>query len=154
MPEITPLSEADALETAHLKFESERMTRRAALRKLGINSGMAFFALFAVDDLAHMAIKKMRQDEAARGIAETVAREFKDSGIALAQTRPCGDPNCGQCDSGCMIWNCTCPPIPEGGSCLDCITAACGRCFGVGTTASSNCINQRTTSTMCQSKDA
>lgn len=83
MPEITPLNEADALETAHLKFEFERMTRRTALRKLGINSGMAFFALFAVDDLVRVAIKRMRQNEATRDIAETVAREFKDSGIAF-----------------------------------------------------------------------
>lgn len=159
MPEITPLNEADTneaedLEAARLKYEAEKMTRRAALRKLGITSGMAFFSLFAVDDLARMAIKKMRQDEATRGIAETVAREFNDSGIALAQTRPCGDPNCNQCSDGCLTWNCSCPPIPEGGSCQQCLTNACGRCFGVGSIAASQCVTRNGSRMACQAADA
>ncbi len=66
------------------KVEQERLTRRAALRKMGYTSGIAMFSLFAVDDLARMAIKKMEQHKETRQIAEAVAREFKNSGIALA----------------------------------------------------------------------
>ena len=134
------------------------MTRRAALRKLGITSNMAFFSLFAVDDLARMAIKQMRQNEAMRDIAETVAREFKDSGIVLAQTaRKCGDDTCDQCATEYMTWNCTCPPSPEGGSCSNCAELACKRCYGTAsnggfTVASQQCYNRVAYSSICTSK--
>ena len=135
MPEITPLSEADALETAHLKFESEKMTRRAALRKLGITSSMAFFSLFAVDDLARVAIKRMRQNEATRDIAETVAREFKDSGIAFATTpvtTPCLvseiKPGCAGGDIGT---NCACCQTAAATQ-EACVQQACLRCYPNG----------------------
>ena len=135
MPEITPLNEADALEAARLKFEAEKMTRRAALRKLGITSGMAFFSLFAVDDLARMAIKKMRQNEATRDIAETVAREFQNSGIAFATTpvtTPCLvseiKPGCTGADIG---YNCVCCPTAATSQ-ETCVSEACLRCYPNG----------------------
>ena len=136
MPEITPLNEADALETAHLKFESEKMTRRAALRKLGITSSMAFFSLFAVDDLARVAIKRMRQNEATRDIAETVAREFKDSGIAFASTPPNPTPcSAGQIKPGCagadIGTNCVCCATAALTQ-EDCVQQACLRCYPNG----------------------
>ena len=58
--------------------------RRAALRKIGITSSMTVFGMFAADDLARMVIKKMEETEATRQIAETVAHEFKNAGIAFA----------------------------------------------------------------------
>lgn len=66
------------------KVEQERLTRRSALRKMGYTSGIALFSMFAVDDLARMAIKKMEQHKETRQIAETIATEFKDAGIAFA----------------------------------------------------------------------
>jgi len=96
------------------KVEQERLTRRAALRKMGYTSGIALFSLFAVDDLARMAIKKMEQHKETRQIAETVAKEFKNSGIAAANSfsnycgcfSPCVPPNqyftCAAC-----TWPCT-----------------------------------------------
>ncbi len=71
-------------ETAREKFEEARLSRRAALRKMGLTTGMAFFGLFAVDDLARIAIKQMEQHKETRQVAETVAKEFKTAGIAFA----------------------------------------------------------------------
>ncbi len=76
------------------KVEQERLTRRAALRKMGYTSGIALFSMFAVDDLARMAIKKMEQHKETRQIAETVAKEFKNSGIAFANSTSNYTPTC------------------------------------------------------------
>ena len=45
---------------------------------------MTVFGMFAADDLARMVIKKMEETEATRQIAETVAHEFKNAGIAYS----------------------------------------------------------------------
>ncbi len=97
------LSETAAPDSATPKWdrvEQERLTRRAALRKMGYTSGIALFSMFAVDDLARMAIKKMEQHKETKQIAETVAREFKNSGIALA--------NSGSNYNGCPTIFCDC----------------------------------------------
>lgn len=103
---MEPTNETNAIisdtETAREKFEQGRLSRRAALRKMGITTGMAFFGMFAVDDLARMAIKQMEQHKETRQVAETVAKEFKNSGIAFAG--PSGssgapDPDCKGCCS-------------------------------------------------------
>ena len=137
---VTPSSSSsEELLDARKKFEAEKLTRRAALRKFGITSGMAIFGMFAADDLARMVIKKMEQNEATRQIAETVAHEFKNSGIAFAapQVYVCGASGC---SDGQLGFNCGgCPTTPggpatvgvEGGSCAQCVINACGRCFGV-----------------------
>jgi len=89
--------------------EQERLTRRAALRKMGYTSGIALFSMFAVDDLARMAIQKMEQHKETKQIAETVAKEFKNSGIAMA------NPNYSNC-GGCVA-NCVAGPYQE---CIAC----------------------------------
>lgn len=82
--------ETDAIisdkQQAREKFEQERFSRRAALRKLGITSGMALFSLFAVDDLARIAIKKLEEHKQTHEIGETVAQEFKNTGVVFAAT--------------------------------------------------------------------
>ena len=83
---ITPSVTTEELLDARKKFEAEKLTRRAALKKFGITTGMAVFGMFAADDLARMVIKKMEETEATRQIAETVAHEFKNSGIAFADS--------------------------------------------------------------------
>lgn len=65
------------------------MTRRSALRKFGITTGMSVFGLFAVDDLARMVIGKMQEHEATRKIAENLAQEFKDAGAVYGVTELC-----------------------------------------------------------------
>lgn len=99
-------------ETAREKFEQARLSRRAALRKIGITSGMALFGMFAVDDLARVAIKKMEQHKETRQIAETVAKEFKTSGIVFADTV-----SCTEC-------NTTCTPDADN-DCVDCDETYC-----------------------------
>ena len=104
-----PESQPDT-ETAREKFEQARLSRRAALRKIGMTSGMAFFGLFAVDDLARLAIKKMEQNKETRQVAETVAKEFKTAGIAFADAGSISlSSACGQCytDAGNGTDNCS-----------------------------------------------
>lgn len=100
---ITPSVTTEELLDARKKFEAEKLTRRAALKKFGITTGMAVFGMFAADDLARMVIKKMEETEATRQIAETVAHEFKNAGIAFAD-----DSSLPPCDSKNFPhnWNC------------------------------------------------
>ncbi len=89
MPEIenqdTQSSEALLpAETALERFERERLSRRRALKKLGVTAAMATFAMFSVDDLAHMVGAAMKQQAGDSKIAEQIAREFQSAGIAFA----------------------------------------------------------------------
>ena len=85
---MEPTNETNAIisdnQTAREKFEQARLSRRAALRKMGLTTGMALFGIFAVDDLARVAIKKMEEQKQLHEVGETVAKEFKNSGIAFA----------------------------------------------------------------------
>lgn len=76
-PEMAPT------ETAKEKFERERLTRRQALKRFGMTSAMATFALFSVDDLARMVGGAMERQARNSKIATQVAKEFQHSGIAL-----------------------------------------------------------------------
>lgn len=97
---VAPLnSSSEDLLDARKKFEAEKLTRRSALRKFGITSGMAVFGMFAADDLARLVIGKMEEHKATRQIAETVAHEFKNSGIAFADSSSSGP--CDYCNGDC-----------------------------------------------------
>ena len=76
-------SETMDVQTAQ-RVEQEKMTRRAALRKLGFGAGMAAFALLGVDDLARMVGKRMERMAGDNKVAEQVAKEFQGMGVALA----------------------------------------------------------------------
>ena len=80
-----PLTEP---ETAKQKFERERLTRRQALKKFGMTSAMATFALFSVDDLARMVGGAMERQARNSKIAAQVAQEFQHSGIAVGAVMP------------------------------------------------------------------
>ena len=110
-------------DTASLRarLESERMSRRQALRKMGIMSGVAIFALISTDDLARLAATKLRENEATRGIGETLAKDLRSAGIAFANTSGNGYfvP-----DTTDIVRSCK-PikpgkPMPNGNSCFDC----------------------------------
>ena len=79
------------IEARRVRFENERMTRRGALRKFGFMAGMAVFATLSVDDLARIAAKKLQDTEATKGIGDTLAKEFRAAGVALAND-DVGDP--------------------------------------------------------------
>ena len=72
------------VESAREQFERERMTRRQALKKFGMTSAMATFALFSVDDLARIVGKAMQQRAGDNKVAAQIAQEFQQAGIALA----------------------------------------------------------------------
>ena len=55
--------------------------------------------MFAADDLARLVIKKMEQHEETRQIAETVAHEFKNAGVAFADS---SNNVCGDCTTTCV----------------------------------------------------
>ena len=87
--------EAAPAENAWVAFERGRVSRRQALKKLGMTSAMATFALFSVDDLARMVGKAMQQRAADNKVVEQVAREFQNAGVAFAAYP--GDPNYQAC---------------------------------------------------------
>ena len=102
-PSAQPEVEA-VTETAQQVFERQRLARRQALKRFGITSAMATFAMFSVDDLAHVVGKAMQQRASDNKIAGQIAREFQEAGVAFAGgTSPSGtgsppNPNC----QGCM----------------------------------------------------
>jgi hypothetical protein len=62
------------------ELAQERMSRRAALRRIGMTGAMTVIGVMSIDDLARVAAKKLEQNELTRGIAS----DFKDSGVAFA----------------------------------------------------------------------
>lgn len=91
-PETAP-TEMTTTETPREKFERERLTRRQALKRFGMTSAMATFALFSVDDLARMVGGAMERQARNSKIAAQVAQEFQHSGIALGAVMPNSSPN-------------------------------------------------------------
>jgi hypothetical protein len=120
MPENEITSNA-VPETAKEKFERERLSRRQALKRLGMTSAMATFALFSVDDLARMVGKAMQQRAADNKVAAQVAQEFQNAGIVMAN---------GASGAYCQSnYNC--------GACPD--STSLGQCCGLNFTSPSNC---------------
>lgn len=68
------------------RFEQEKMSCRAALRKLGITSAVTVLGVFAADDLARMAIRVMEENKSTSQLAEVLAHDFNNAGVALAIT--------------------------------------------------------------------
>lgn len=91
-------SETMDVQTAQ-RVEQEKLTRRAALRKLGFGAGMAAFALLGVDDLARMVGKRMERMAGDNKVAEQVAKEFQAVGVASANPSPYYSPQpcCSHC---------------------------------------------------------
>jgi RecA/RadA recombinase len=116
-----------ALETAKEKFERERLTRRQALKRFGMTAGMAAFAMFSVDDLAHIVGKAMQQRAGDNKVAEQIAQEFQQAGVALA-ANPSGIclHCCNQfCDDTNACFGSKCSCIARGGTGCDANFNAC-----------------------------
>ncbi len=124
----TEQSETMDVQTAQ-RVEQEKMTRRAALRKLGFGAGMAAFALLGVDDLARMVGKRMERMSSDNKVAQQVAKEFQQAGVAFADGggsstsvcsgtgNPCGYPpqsgtgtsvSCQHCANQDLLDHCYC----------------------------------------------
>ncbi len=81
------------------QVEQERLTRRAALRKLGFGAGLSAFMLLGVDDLARMVGKEMERRAGDNKVAGQIAKEFQSAGVSLADNSasdipPCSKPYC------------------------------------------------------------
>ena len=81
---MEPTEQPMDIETAQ-RVEQEKITRRAALRKLGFGAGFAAFALLGVDDLARMVGQRMERMAGDNRVAGQIAKEFQQAGIALAK---------------------------------------------------------------------
>ncbi len=69
---VAPTSSANA--------DQEKLSRRAALRRIGMTGGIAVLGLLTIDDLARVAAKKLDQNALTHGIA----KDFKNAGVAFA----------------------------------------------------------------------
>ena len=80
------------LETAR-QVEDKKLTRRAALRKLGFGAGVAAFSLLGVDDLARLVGDRLARHSGDSQVAQAVAQEFQQAGIVLANPSGLPDPS-------------------------------------------------------------
>ena len=111
------------LSDARMKFDHDRMTRRQALRKLGIGSGMTVALLLGADDVLRMVGKKLQQRHDENEVVNTVAKELRATGVAFAQASPWssyGGP-CGAFAAGLSA------------ACADCNTERQNYCTNKGT---------------------
>ncbi len=86
-PALEEARSSTDLVSRRAKLEDERMSRRQALRKMGILSGMAVLSLLTVDDLARMAAKQLSANAGDSEVAGEVAKSLRGAGVAYA------DPN-------------------------------------------------------------
>ncbi len=131
-------------ETALEKFEREQLSRRQALKRFGMTSAMATFALFSVDDLARMVGKAMQQRAADNKVAAQIAQEFQQAGVALATQTAVGPNalpygNCNSFQSGGGSAACDACNTDRYNRCKQyCSAAACASPFNCGTGVCSN----------------
>ena len=71
------------------KHEAEKMSRRAVLAKVGLRFGAAVIAAMSVDDLTRAVTKSIARSNRDSAVAQQVANEFKNAGVAFAADRIC-----------------------------------------------------------------
>lgn len=91
---LVPGSAAEALK----KHEAAKMSRRAVLSKVGLQFGAAALLALSVDDLARKVTATIAARNKDNEVAQSVAREFKNAGIAFAE--PSASWGCPGCPSG------------------------------------------------------
>lgn len=98
------------------EVEQEQLTRRAALRKFGFGAGMAALMALSVDDFARMAARKLEQHAGDNKVANAVAKEFRNAGVAFASGPSCSPyctpdilHTCEPCYGGYILTRIACP---------------------------------------------
>lgn len=118
-----PLTQTDNPSEAWQHFEEQRLSRRTALRKMGLTTGSTLFGMFAIDDLARMMVGKVKEHQASGAIAEVLSAEFKNAGMAFAgspsQPSPCAGSGCAACCTQFHQW-------------LDACEASANACYDAG----------------------
>lgn len=131
--EQTEQPETMGIETAQ-RVEQERITRRAALRKLGFGAGLAAFSLLGVDDIARMVGQRMERMARHNKVASQVAKEFQGAGIALANVT-LSPSNIGlHCRGNTNTYG-------KANNCADCCTLGCNGDYASGS-AAEGCITR------------
>lgn len=99
----------DDVQAARKRFEQQKMTRRQALRKMGVMSATAVIGVLTIDDLARISAAKMQEHKATKAIGDSLAKEFGAAGVAFADaSSPTSSDQCN----------------PDGGPPVDCLDAA------------------------------
>lgn len=80
--EEVELTAAEKLE----QFEKEKLSRRQALAKFGFQAGAALVATLTADDLLRAVGKEMRKRAGDNKVAQQVAKEFQQVGVAFAES--------------------------------------------------------------------
>lgn len=100
-----PVSSTELI-SRRAKLEDERMSRRQALRKMGILSGVAVLALVSVDDLARLASKQLATNAGNLEVAGAVAKGLRNAGVAFADPNTPADPyapSLTDCQERCLL---------------------------------------------------
>ena len=111
---------------------ADKLSRRAALRRIGMTGGLSVLGLLTIDDLARLSADKLAQTELTRGLAA----DLRNAGVAFADVYgPLG-------------------PAPRdpgpGGAPFDPYPECNGNCQCMGNAAYEYCINQGKHPLYCQ----
>jgi len=143
------LGEPMNVETAR-QVEDKKLTRRAALRKLGYGAGFAAFSLLGVDDLARLVGQRLERLSGDSKVAQAVAQEFQQAGIALANpiamatpTGPSLPSDCTGATVGTWCYNRYTAQSDRLACCRGTLGSD-GHCSGATSGAVSTCINYNT----------
>ena len=77
-------SRGNEIQARRAQLENERMTRRQALRSIGVMTGVAVLGLVSADDLARLAASALKSNAVTKEIGDGIARDFRDAGVAFA----------------------------------------------------------------------
>ncbi|WP_395137584.1 hypothetical protein [Armatimonas sp.] len=90
------------------QFEKEKLSRRQALARFGFQAGAAAVAALTADELLRKVGKEMQRRAGDNKVAQQVAREFQQAGVANAVAA--------ESDPGNICLNCGCFFCPGGGN--------------------------------------
>ena len=136
---------------------ADKLSRRAALRRIGMTGGLSVLGLLTIDDLARLSAGKLAQTELTRGLAA----DLRSAGVAFADVYgplgpaprdpgPRGEPldPYPECNGNC---DCIC----HDGGYVDCRNArpAPAGCDPDGGTFSPHCTAYNNSVTACRAKE-
>ena len=138
-------AEAIQAENAWVEFERGRLSRRQALKKLGMTSAMAAFALFSVDDLARTVGRAMQRRVADNKVVEQIAQEFQQAGVALAAGPEFGPMVVGNCNNfqngnNALCSNCNSDRQQYCQNTAKCSAASCAQAYNCGEAQCGNAV--------------
>ena len=86
------------------QFEKEKLSRRQALARIGFQAGAAAIAALTADELLRKVGKEMQRRTKDHKVAQQVAKELSNAGVAFAAPPPCW-PGVGPCGNIGNVYN-------------------------------------------------